>query len=132
MPLEDGIYKSPTWRDGQSPAISAAELNGMSGAIQSYGDAPVTVTLTTDGWSGSAAPYTYTVEDSTITAESDPFLTCVLSHTDTSADDLIRQNWSVATAYGAQTQTGQIILYASSKPTVNIPMQYRAIRRRVI
>lgn len=34
MPLQDGQYVAPTFVDGTAPALSAAEMNAMAGAVQ--------------------------------------------------------------------------------------------------
>lgn len=46
MPLQNGLYVAPVWRNDQSPAIDADELNAMSGAIQGAVEYDRTMALT--------------------------------------------------------------------------------------
>lgn len=94
MPLVNGQYVAPTWVNDNPPAINAAELNAMSGAIagavefdrnqnltssqksnarNNIGCPSIIVenkALLSSGWSGSSAPYTYTITDANITTSS--------------------------------------------------------------
>lgn len=87
MPLENGQYVAPTFVNGSAPALNASEMNALAGAaagaveydrdqtealttaqqqvartnIAAVTCDTYTVTLEIAGWTGSAAPYTQTV-----------------------------------------------------------------------
>lgn len=68
MPLTNGRYTSPTWVNGQAPAIDAAELQAMTDTIAGNQQRIAAITLTAGLWSGTG-PYTQavTISGQTIT-----------------------------------------------------------------
>ena len=55
MPLVNGKYKNPGWKNNQPPAINATELNAISDTLEALdaggGGSSTLVTLTAVGWS---------------------------------------------------------------------------------
>ena len=88
-----------------------------------------TGTLTTAGWTGTAAPYTQDLAVTGVLESDRPRVDPVLG-TDDAARALIKTAWQIATtssnppyAYG-----GKITFYAASKPTTNIPVVVSVVR----
>ena len=77
-----------------------------------------TVTLTTAGWSGSAAPYTQTVACSGLTADMHPTVDVVSTSGNYDNDSKASDAW--CNIYGAVAAADSITFYASDKPDVNI------------
>lgn len=89
-------------------------LNGVQGASKT-----VTTTLTTSGWTGSAAPYSQTVAVSGITATSvNDWLPTV------NATQAQIEAWDAANIKDGGQSTGSATLKAwGDKPTVDIPVR---------
>ena len=87
-----------------------------------------TGTLSSTGWSGSAAPYTQTVSTAGVLESDRPIVGCVLSHTNLTADEQIQQDWAKATGNGAVSGDGIITFYATEKPQSDIPIQWEVTR----
>lgn len=69
MPEVNGNYVAPNWRNNNSPAIDAGELNAMSRHVQ-YPARKISLSLST-AWAGTASPFTQSVTGvSGITANS--------------------------------------------------------------
>lgn len=61
MPMQNGKYVSPTWVNGQAPALSATELNAMTQTIENNQVATVSISLPANGWSASGDNFTQVV-----------------------------------------------------------------------
>ena len=80
----------------------------------------VSVTLTTASWSGSSAPFTYTITDSKIYGSN----TNVILSLPTSMTTDQRSAYKKAQIESGAVSSGKVILYAyGTKPTINIPIQ---------
>jgi len=88
-----------------------------------------TATLATASWTGTAAPYTYTLTVAGILATDTPHIDRVTG-TDAAAAALINTAWGLIAGYAVKPQTSAdtITFYASAKPAVAIPIMYEAVR----
>ena len=88
-----------------------------------------TGTLTTAGWTGSAAPYTQDLTVAGVLETDVPRVNPVLG-TDSAARDLIKTAWQLATTSSnpPYAYDGKISFYAASKPTTNIPVVVSVVR----
>lgn len=88
-----------------------------------------TATLSTSSWSGSAAPYSYALAISGLLATDTVIIDCVTGQ-DASSASAIKAAWALTANYGldALQAAGQITMYASAKPTINIPVRYTVWR----
>lgn len=102
------------------PAVTAEKI--ADGAVSTV----YTGTLTSAGWTGSAAPFRKTVNISGILATDIPIIDVVPS--DTYAD-AVNQIEAWGAVYKATTGDGIITFYASEKPAVDLPFQARCIRK---
>lgn len=131
MPITAGKYVAPTWRNDGPPAIDQAELQAMSDTLETLGGKGVysgTATIPTTGWTGSGIPYEYHLAIAGILDSDRPHIGPVYTHTDAAADDLVAKAWAVAVGKGAAAVAGEIILYGTAIPEVNIPMQWEVSR----
>ena len=113
---------APTHAKGGSDPLTPADI-GASTSFKATG------TLTTAGWTGSAAPY---MQDLTVAGllESDrPRVDPVLG-TDDAARALIKTAWQIAATSSKPpyAYNGKITFYAASKPTTNIPVLVTVLR----
>lgn len=83
------------------------------------------LSLSTEGWTGTAAPYTNTVALSGITAADRPFVDIVHS-SDAAAVAAEREAWAMV--YRAVTGADTIIFHATGKPAVALNVQIMAVR----
>ena len=83
-----------------------------------------TVTLTTSGWTGDAAPYSQQVSCSIVAADS-PVVTVDASTpgTDADADAAVLEAWVLVTLRDPAQGAGTLTFYCYEKPTVNIPVK---------
>ena len=80
----------------------------------------VSVTLTTASWSGSSAPFTYTISNSKIYGSN----TNVILSLPTSMTTDQRSAYKKAQIESGVVSSGKVVLYAYGvKPTINIPIQ---------
>ena len=88
-----------------------------------------TGTLTTAGWTGTAAPYTQDLAVMGVLETDRPRVDPVLG-TDSAARDLIKAAWQIATTSSnpPYAYNGKITFYAASKPTTNIPVVVSVVR----
>lgn len=61
MPMQNGKYVSPTWVNGQPPALNATELNAMTQTIENNQVSTVSITLSANGWNSSGDNFTQVV-----------------------------------------------------------------------
>ena len=83
-----------------------------------------TATVAT-GWSGSAAPYSKAVTITGLLATDKPIVDLVASSTYETAEAQI-EAWGYV--YRAVTAANKLTLYATEKPTVNLPIQVKVVR----
>lgn len=88
-----------------------------------------TGTLTTAGWTGSAAPYTQDLMVPEVRESDRPRVGPVLG-TDDAARELIKTAWQIAATSSKPPYAydGKITFYAASKPTTNIPVLVSVVR----
>lgn len=114
----------------QIPLKAELEYNGTNyNLLNPFKRFSKTATLAVASWTGSAAPYTYTLADSDILAADTPHVDRVTG-TDAAAAALINTAWGLITgnAVKPQTAAGTITYYASAIPSVAIPIMYEVVR----
>lgn len=114
----------------QIPLKAVLEYNGTSyNLLNPNTSFKKTATLSTGSWTGSAAPYTYTLSDIDILAADTPHIDRVTG-TDAAAAALINTAWGLTAGYAVKPQTaaGTITFYASAIPATNIPIMYEVVR----
>jgi len=97
-----------------NPVSNAAITAGINGCKTTS----ATVTLAASGWSGSAAPYTYTISNANITATNDIKIA-------TSATSSVAENNEFAAAMianGAQSAGSMTLRAKRTKPTIDLPV----------
>ena len=108
---------------GTGASTAAAARTNLDAAQPYHG----TVTLAVASWSGSAAPYTYTLSITGMTADDNPYINVVHS-SDEAANDTLDEAWAKA-KIRAYTTAGAINIVArGDKPAVNIPIFWRGSR----
>ncbi len=101
-------------------AVTAAKIK--SGAVsQTY-----TATITADGWTGDAAPYTNEITVSGLLATDTPFVDMVASGTYATAETEIE---AFANIYKMVTAANKLTVYATEKPEVDLTVQIKAVRK---
>ena len=105
--LADNVVTAPKIADG---AVS-----------QTY-----TVTIPTEGWTGEAAPYTNTIAVTGLLAADTPIVDMIPSETYETAETEIE---AYANIYKMVAADNQLTAYATEKPTVDISIQIKAVRK---
>lgn len=83
-----------------------------------------TVTLTTSGWTGSAAPYSQQVACSIVAADTAVVAVDVdTPGTDADADVEAINAWALCTQRNPTQGAGTLTFYCTEKPTINIPVK---------
>ncbi len=114
----------------QIPLKAVLEYNGTSyNLLNPNTSFKKTATLAVANWTGSSAPYTYTLADADILAADTPHVDRVTG-TDAAAAALINTAWGLIAGYAVKPQTSAdaITFYASSIPAVAIPIMYEVVR----
>ena len=104
----------------EDASVTAAKL-AANAASRSF-----TATLTADGWTGTAAPYSQQLTVSGMLAGDRPILDLVLSGT-YAADEARCEAW--AGIYRAVPAADSLTVYAAGKPTVDLPVQMICVRK---
>ena len=102
-----------------SNAVTAGKIAGN--AVSTVYTATINTT-----WTGSAAPYTQEVTVNGLTADDKPIVDVVPSDTYETAQAQI-EAWGEI--YRAVAGANKLTVYATSAPTVSIPIQIRAVRK---
>lgn len=84
-----------------------------------------TATLSAGSWSGSAAPYSQTVTVSGLLSTDAPMVDILQTGTE-STDSARREAWGLITR--AVANANSLTVYASEKPSVNLPVQMLCVR----
>ena len=82
-----------------------------------------TVTLTTSGWTGDAAPYTQQVACSIVKSDSAVVSVDAQTSGDPDANAEILNAWALVSQKDPRQGNGTLGFYATEKPTVNIPVK---------
>lgn len=111
-------------------SIGTANLANGSVTAAKISDGAVSQTFTTvitaDGWTGEAAPYTNTVTVNGLLAADTPIVDMIPSETYETAE---AETEAYANIYRMVTADNQLTAYATEKPTVDISIQVRAVRK---
>ena len=84
-----------------------------------------TATLPSSGWAGSAAPYSQTITINGLLATDEPIMDVVMSGT-YSTDSARSEEWGYL--YRAVAAANSLTVYASEKPTIDLPIRLKVIR----
>ncbi|MEG2383248.1 MAG: hypothetical protein RSB39_06630, partial [Oscillospiraceae bacterium] len=87
-----------------------------------------TATLVAANWTGTAAPFVYSLPIAGITGLDILELFPALSHSDTAGDTLITAEWTKGAKFGAESFEGRVEIYGEAKPSVNIPIIWKVVR----
>lgn len=99
--------------------LTIANVAGLQSALDANKGTAIAVTLASGSWTGTAAPYTYTISNSAITATSNQELTPA---TDITADQLTAlQNANIID--GGQAAGSMTLKAFGEKPSVDIPVR---------
>ena len=85
--------------------------------------ASTTVTLTTSGWTGDAAPYSQQVACSIVKSDSAVVSVDAQTSGDMDANAEILNAWELVSQKDPMQGNGTLWFYATEKPTVNIPVK---------
>lgn len=122
----EGVWTAGTHQE----LADASELSthaSTTASISTLGHvkhAVLTATLDTT-WSGSAAPYSQTITVNGITSTDTPIVDVVMSGTYTTDQSRLEQ-WGYV--YRITTGENSITVYATDKPTVELPIQIKVVR----
>jgi len=104
----------------ENGAVTAAKL--AAGAVSTV----YTGTLTTAGWTGSAAPFSQALTVNGMFATDKPVVDLTMSGT-YATDEAREAAWS--SVYRAVPGTNRLTVYAREKPTVALPVQILCVRK---
>lgn len=85
-----------------------------------------TATITADGWTGESAPYTNAMTVTGLLATDNPLVDMIPSDTFETAETEIE---AYANIYKMVSGNNQLTVYAAEKPTVDISIQLKAVRK---
>lgn len=85
-----------------------------------------TATITAAGWTGDATPYTNDVTVTGLTADDNPFVDMIASSAFETAETEIE---AFANIYRMVTAENKLTVYAAEKPTVDITIQIKVVRK---
>lgn len=85
-----------------------------------------TATITAAGWTGDATPYTNDVAVTGLTADDNPFVDMIASSAFETAETEIEE---FANIYRMVTAENKLTVYAAEKPTVDIAIQIKVVRK---
>ena len=123
-PTASDVGAVPTTRTINSKPLSSnvtltAEDVGAGGPANS-----ATITLTTAGWTGSAAPFSQQVSCSIVAADTAVVAVDVdTPGTDADADAEAINAWALCTQQNPTQGAGTLTFYCQEKPTINIPVK---------
>ena len=90
-------------------------MNTISGNVSKLNPKTVSLTLSASGWSGSSAPYSYTISNSNITATN--ILDLIINANTKALVDAL-SSYQIT---GYSQSTGKVIIYAwGEKPSVDL------------
>ena len=111
-------------------SIGTANLANGSVTAAKISDGAVSQTFTTvitaDGWTGEAAPYTNAVTVTGLLAADTPIVDMIPSETYETAE---AETEAYANIYRMVTADNQLTAYATEKPTIDISIQIKAVRK---
>lgn len=111
-------------------SIKTADLANGSVTAPKIADGAVsqtfTATITAAGWAGDAAPYTNEVTVTGLTAHDNPFIDMIASSAFETAETEIE---AFANIYRMVTAENKLTVYAAEKPTVDIAIQIKVVRK---
>ena len=120
LPLAGGTMTGALVLSGDPTANNQAAPKSY---VDSLAATSTTVTLTTSGWTGDAAPYSQQVACSIVAADT-PIVTIdpQVNSSDEAANNEIINAWALLRRDPEQWD-GTITFYFSEKPTINIPVK---------
>lgn len=112
-----------------TPGTTGLTSDNVQDAIEEVNDKVVeststTITLTTTGWTGSAAPFSQQVSCSIVAADTAVVAVDVdTPGTDADADAEAINAWALCTQQNPTQGAGTLTFYCTEKPTINIPVK---------
>lgn len=112
-----------------TPGNTGLTSDNVQDAIEEVNDKVVeststTITLTTTGWTGSAAPFSQQVSCSIVAADTAVVAVDVdTPGTDADADAEAINAWALCTQQNPTQGAGTLTFYCTEKPTINIPVK---------
>lgn len=104
----------------QGDRFGANDINETNTAVNRLTHT-ISVTLTAAGWTGSAAPYSQTVNAEEITADDEPVLVSMLAEgADSAAQKSYNKAFAIVAAGTGTTGTGTVTFRVYKKPTTDI------------
>ena len=121
----------PAWEDAPSglpDGGTEGQVLTKTSTSAEWADAPeadsTTITLTTSGWTGSAAPFSQQVSCSIVAADTAVVAVDVdTPGTDADADAEAINAWALCTQQNPTQGAGTLTFYCTEKPTINIPVK---------
>lgn len=120
LPLAGGTMTGALVLSGDPTANNQAAPKSY---VDSLAATSTTVTLTTSGWTGDAAPYTQQVACSIVKSDSAVVSVDAQTSGDPDANAEILNAWYLVSQKDPTQGAGTMTFYATEKPTVNIPVK---------
>ena len=120
LPLAGGTMTGALVLSGDPTANNQAAPKSY---VDSRAATSTTVTLTTSGWTGDAAPYTQQVACSIVKSDSAVVSVDAQTSGDMDANAEILAAWALVSQKDPMQGNGTLRFYATEKPTVNIPVK---------
>lgn len=120
LPLAGGTMTGALVLSGDPTANNQAAPKSY---VDSLAATSTTVTLTTSGWTGDAAPYTQKVACSIVKSDSAVVSVDAQTSGDLDANAEILNAWALVSQKDPVQWNGTLWFYATEKPTVNIPVK---------
>lgn len=120
LPLAGGTMTGALVLSGDPTANNQAAPKSY---VDSLAATSTTVTLTTSGWTGDAAPYTQQVACSIVKSDSAVVSVDAQTSGDPDANAEILNAWALVSQKDPTQGNGTLWFYATEKPTVNIPVK---------
>ena len=123
-PSADDVGAVPTTRTINSKPLSSDVTLTADDVGAGAPATSTTVTLTTSGWTGSAAPFSQQVSCSIVAADTAVVAVDVdTPGTDADADAEAINAWALCTQQNPTQGAGTLTFYCTEKPTINIPVK---------
>ena len=120
LPLAGGTMTGALVLSGDPTANNQAAPKSY---VDSLAATSTTVTLTSAGWTGDAAPYTQQVACSIVKSDSAVVSVDAQTSGDPDANAEILNAWALVSQKDPMQGAGTMTFYATEKPTVNIPVK---------
>lgn len=118
------IHSDNLWIEGLEDPENDKDAANKRYVDSKSASTSTTITLTTSGWTGSAAPYSQQVSCSIVAADTAVVAVDVdTPGTDADADAEAINAWALCTQQNPTQGAGTLTFYCTEKPTINIPVK---------